>query len=356
MPEPRCHVAVVAPGERLGGQGIEARLLAAALASEGCEVSFVPLNPRFPPGLRWVRRIPYARTLVNEMLYLPSLWRLQRVDVVHVFAASSWSFVLGPVPAILAGRVLRKRVVLNYHSGRVEEHLARWGALVHPWLRLVDEIVVPSDYLHAVFARHGYDVRVVRNFVDLARFPYRARQRLQPRLLSTRNLETQYRVDNTLRAFALVREGYPDARLVVAGSGSEEPRLRRLAGLLGERGIRFTGRVDPEDIAELYAEGDVFLNSSVVDNQPLPVLEAFAAGLPVVSTPAGGIRSLVRDGETGILVPPDDPAAMAAAVAGILEEPGWPLSLARRARHEVERHSWAEVRDDWALIYPWMAA
>src|SRR5262249_15179921 len=131
-----------------------------------------------------------------------------------------------------------------------------------------------SRYLRGVFARHGYRSRVVPNIVDLSRFRYRERTQLRPRLLSTRNLESHYRVDDTLRAFVLIRNHLPAATLTVAGHGSEEPRLRQLATALGGAGVRFVGRVEPNRISDLYDDADVFVNSSVIDNQPLSVLEA----------------------------------------------------------------------------------
>jgi len=81
------------------------------------------------------------------------------------------------------------------------------------------------------------------------------------------------------------------------------------------------------------------------------VLEAFAAGLPVVSTDTGGIAAMVRDGETGLLVPPGDPAALAKAVTGLLDDPDRARLLARRARREVEQYTWAAVREAWAAVY-----
>ena len=348
----RPRIALVAPSlDILGGQGVQACALADELRHEGYAVTFIPINRRFPRGFRWLRQYPFVRTLLNQTLYLPSLLHLRGTDVVHVFSASYWSFLLAPVPAILAARSLGKRIVLNYHSGEADDHLARWGDLVHPWLRLVDEIVVPSEYLRAVFARHGYRTRVIPNLVDLARFRCRERTILQPRLLSTRNLEPYYRVDNSLEAFALLKAQYPDATLRVAGYGSEERRLRRLAASLGVDGIQFLGRVEPSAMASLLDEADIFVNSSVVDNQPVSVLEAFASGLPVVTTGTGDIAAMVRDGETGLIVPPGDPAAMAKAVTALLENPDRALWIARGARREAERYSWPRVREAWAAVY-----
>jgi glycosyltransferase involved in cell wall biosynthesis len=192
--------------------------------------------------------------------------------------------------------------------------------------------------------------------VDTSDFRYRDGRPGGPHLVSTRNLERHYRVDNTLEAFALVRARYPQATLSIAGYGSEEPQLRSRAASLGLTGIRFLGRVEPSDLPALLDRADVFVNSSIVDNQPVSVLEAFAAGLPVVSTPTGDIANMVRDGETGLLVPAGDPAAMAKAVISLLENPNRAAAMARRARSEVERFSWAQVSDRWARVYNGRAA
>jgi glycosyltransferase involved in cell wall biosynthesis len=345
-------VAIVAASlDILGGQGVQARALADALRQDGCHATLLAINPRFPRGCRWLRRVPYLRTAVNQMLYVPGLARLAACDVAHVFSASYASFLLAPLPAMLVARMLNKRVVLHYHSGEADDHLARWGLLVHPWLRLADDIVVPSAYLARVFARHGYRVRVIPNVVNVTTFQYRERRPLRPRFLSTRNLEAYYRIDVIIKAFARYQQQDPRATLTIAGYGSQEDRLRALAGLLTRRGVQFVGRVEPEAMPQLYDEADVFVNASVVDNQPVSILEAFASGLPVISTPAGDIPSMVRDGETGLIVPPDDPAAMAAAMAATVERRERALDMASRAHQELHRFTWPAVRDAWNAVY-----
>jgi glycosyltransferase involved in cell wall biosynthesis len=346
------RVAVVAASlDILGGQGVQASRLVDALARDGYAVTFFPINPRFPSGIRQVRDIRYLRTSVNQMLYLPSLMRLAAVDIVHVFSASYWSFLLAPVPAMAMARSLRKRVVLHYHSGEADDHLSHWGPLVHPWLRLAHEIVVPSEYLRSVFARHGYAVRVIPNVVDLSRFGFRDRLPFLPRLLSARNFEPGYRVDVVLEAFARFKAEVPEATLTVAGCGSQERHLRWLAGTLAGDSVRFVGKTDPENMPALYAEADVFVNASVIDNQPVSIIEALSAGLPVVSTPTGDIRFMLGDGDAGVLVPPDDPRAMAHALLALWRDPDRAMRLARRARRDAVRYTWPAVREQWAEAY-----
>ena len=346
------RIAIVAASlDILGGQGVQACTLVDALRADGQPVKFIPINPRFPRPMATLREWPGVRTLVNQALYLPSLARLATADVAHIFSASYASFLLAPLPAMLVARAFNKQVVLHYHSGEAGDHLANWGVLVHPWLRLAHHIVVPSEYLRDVFARFGHDARVIPNVVDLTQFVYRERRPLRPRLLSTRNLESHYRVDVIIRAYARLKPLMPDATLTIAGYGSEESRLRRLVEDTRLADVRFVGKVDPAAMPRLMDEADIFLNASVVDNQPVSILEAFASGMPVISTPTGDIPNMVRREQTGLLVPPLDPDALAKAVFSLLAQPERALSFAARARDTIGRFTWPAVRDAWADVY-----
>jgi len=355
--QPRPRVAIVAPSLGiLGGQSVQAALLAEHLRADGYRVDWVPVDPPFPAGAGWVRRVRGLRTLMNEGLYLPSLARLRHVDVVHVFSASYWSFLLAPLPAIAAARSFKKPVLLNYHSGEAADHLAHWGSFVHPWLRAVDEIVVPSVYLRKVFERHGYRPQVIHNVVETVRFRYRPRVPLTPSFLSVRNLESHYGIEETLIAFALLQTTVPHATLTLAGQGPQAGELRHLSEALGLRRVEFIGPVDPASMPALYDRHSMFLNSSFIDNQPLSLLEAMASGLPIVTTGVGDIPNMLSDGETGSLVPVGDPAAMAKAAGRLLERPEQALLMAQRAHDTLDRFDWASIGPAWAALYERLAA
>jgi len=350
--EGELTVAVVAPTlEILGGQGVQADTLMNGLRGDGFNVISVPINPVFPIGLRWIRRIPFLRTVLNQLLYIPSLYRLKNVDVVHIFSASYWSFLLAQVPAIMVAGLFGKRTVLNYHSGEADDHLSNWGVWVHPWLRRVDEIVVPSVYLQQVFQHHGYSSRVIRNVVSLTDFRFRLRNPVRPRLLSVRNLEPIYRIKNTLKAFVLIKNTFPRATLTIAGYGSQEATLKQWVLAHKLRDVTFVGRVEPMDMPTLYDQSDIFINSSVTDNQPVSILEAFAAGLCVISTPTGDIPSMVRHHDTGLLVPHDDPGAIEQVVAALITSPEMYKSLVENARNEVEAYTWPRVHEAWKSTF-----
>ena len=151
-------------------------------------------------------------------------------------------------------------------------------------------------------------------------------------------------------------EGGWDAA-VVAGEVAATEHLEAQARALAVTQVEFRGRVSPDEMGRLLDEADVYLNSSNIDNMPLSILEAQAAGLPVVSTRAGGIPYLVRDGETGLLVPLDDDAALAQAAARVLGEEGLASRLTINARREcMARCVWPAVQHSWERAYHDIAA
>src|SRR6185295_9540589 len=129
-------------------------------------------------------KVKYLRTLATQLAYWPLLIReLRKADVVHVFSASYFSFLLAPLPAILVARLLGKPVVMNYRSGEAPDHLKR-SAVARAALRRVEENAVPSRFLYDVFATFGIRARIIPNIVDVERFRFRRRERLRPWLLS----------------------------------------------------------------------------------------------------------------------------------------------------------------------------
>ena len=124
---------IAASFDILGGQAIQADRLVRHLQQEpSVEVAFLPINPRLPGKLRKLQSIKYVRTITTSLLYcLYLLLKVPKFDVIHIFSAAYLSFLIAPAPAILAGKLFRKKVLLNYHSGEAGDHLRRWPRSLH---------------------------------------------------------------------------------------------------------------------------------------------------------------------------------------------------------------------------------
>lgn len=350
----RLRVLIVAPShDILGGQSVHAAQLVRELGKEpALEVGFLPITPRAPGPLRHLQKIKYVRTLVTSLVYLVKmLAQIPRYDVIHVSCAAQTGFIISTMPPVFIGKLFGRKVVLNYHAGQAEEHLRDWRRTALPTIRRADAVVVPSNWLVDVFARHNLDARAIFNHVELDNFRFRPRGSLRPAFLSNRNFDPIYNVPCVLRAFALVQKRFPEASLTVAGDGPQRGEIEELARALGLRNVEFTGRVEPERMPALCDAADIYLNASNVDNMPLSIIEAFSAGLPVVTTNAGGIPYIVAHQKTGMLVEMNDHEAMAAAALRLLEDDRLAATIAEGARAECEKYKWAAVRQEWLAFY-----
>lgn len=354
MSRSQTRVLIVAASvDIMGGQAVQAARLVQHLKEEpAIEVGFLPINPRLPGVLRKLQAIKYVRTVTTSLLYWAKLLaNVPRFDTIHIFSASYLSFLIAPTPALIVARLFGKRIILNYHSGEAEDHLRRWPRTTMPLLKLADEIIVPSPYLVRVFSQFGLTAKAIFNVIDFDQLTFRRRETLRPAFLSNRNFEAHYGVDVVLRAFAVIQQRFADASLMVVGDGPCRSELLKLATDLKLRDVNFVGRVDREQMAELYNQADCFLNGSRVDNQPLSILESFACGLPVVTTDAGGIPDVVTNGVTALMVKMDDHEALARAATHLIEHPDLAAKMTSAGRQECARYTWEAVRNQWLEAY-----
>jgi glycosyltransferase involved in cell wall biosynthesis len=275
---------------------------------------------RFLP-LRHVRRAinPWRDTL--GLLELIRLLRRERPDILH--ASSSKAGILGRLAAAVTGVPIRIFTVhgwaFNAHTGNAARLYRYADRLVRP-LTTVTVCVAEHERATGLAARTCTAPRtiVIPNAVDARIEPRTRRADGLPQLVAVGRLKPPKDFVTLVRAVAaLPRES---CELVVVGDGPDRPlieaELDRLAldgrvRLAGERG----------DVPDLLSRADVFVLSSTSEGMPISVLEAMAAGLPVVASRVGGVPELVADGETGVLVPPGDSDQLALALGRLLADP-----------------------------------
>ncbi len=289
-------------------------------------------------------------TRVGQLRRLAAFMRRMGPDVVnpHLFRSTA-------VAAPLARATGRARVVETYHGREAWRQGTLRGRFVADRLvaRLVTRVIAVSRGA-ADFLIHGKGyperkVLVIPNGRDLTRFtPGAHRDAVRAELALGQDtpvvgvvgrLETQKGHVYLLDAWTEVIRARPDARLLVVGEGSLRGELARQArGAHIDESVIFMGF--RSDIPRILDATDVLALPSLHEGMPLTVIEAAAAGRPVVATAVDGTPEVVRDGETGYLVPPADPAALAKALLALLGD----ADTARRMGREA--HRWAHERFD----------
>jgi len=350
----KVRVLIAAPSlDILGGQSRQAIRLMNGLKREAdLEIGFLPHNPRLPGFLRALQKVKYVRTVSTTLFYLVLLLlRVRKYNVIHVFSASYYSYSLSAAPALFIARLFGKKSILNYRSGEAEDHLATWKSAV-PSIRMADQIVVPSGYLVDVFARFGLRARAINNIVELDRFTFRERSPLRPIFLTSRLLEPLYNVPCVLRAFAIIQQNYPEARLTVAADGFLRAELEQLARDLKLRNCEFIGFVSFDDMPALYDAADIYLSATSIDNMPSSITESMACGLNVVTTDGGGAIPYIMTHEvTGLIVNSDDHEALAREALRLLDDNDFALQLAHNAHQASKKFTWPYIRDEWLDLY-----
>jgi glycosyltransferase involved in cell wall biosynthesis len=314
----------------------------------GIQLTFLPIDV---PELQFIRRLKYIRTLANFVAYnILLIARLMRTDVVHIFTAAYYSYLMWTVPAILLSRLTGVKIIVNYHDGQAEDHLRR-SKIAIPTLRLAHAVVTPSGFLVDVCKKFGLRAQSIYNIIDMGRFHYRLRGALRPVFMTNRGLEPLYNVGCVIRAFGIVQQAFPAASLVVAHDGPCRAELEQLTKDLQLNNVMFVGKVAQSKIPGMYDDADIYLTSPYIDNMPLSVLESFASGLPVVATKSGGIPYIVTHGETGLLVECGDHEAMAAEVLRLLNDSQLADRLVENAHLQCRQYTWELIRPQWLELY-----
>ena len=349
----KIKIALVAPSMRVvGGQSIQANRLLTAFENDAqIQYEFIPNDPPLKI-LEFARNIPLLKTLATSVVFwLTLIKKIPKADAVHVFSSGTTSYIISTLPPLFIAKLFGAKTILHYHTGEAEKHLKQWRLTARPTMKMFDRIVVPSEFLVEIFARHELKAAAIYNFIDTEKFVFRERRPLKPIFLSNRNFEKHYSVATLLRAFALIQKQFPESRLIIAGSGSEESALKNLARELKLQNTEFIGKIENEKMPDIYNRADIYLNSSIVDNMPLSVIEAFACGLPIVSTDAGGIPHIVENGATGLLAAVNDHENLAKSAIDLLKNDDLAQIIIHNAQNKCRQYEVEKVVEDWRSFY-----
>ncbi len=286
---------------------------------------------------------------------LRSIWvARRRYDVAHVDIFSGPAFLWAEATCWLLVQ-LHKPLILTLRGGALPEFAERWPNRVRRVLRWAKTVTAPSEYLASQMKKFREDIIVLPNPLKVTQTPFRLRDKPSPNLMWLRAFHSIYNPCLAPQVLSELLHRFPDSKLTMIGPDKGDGSLeatRRQAERLGvlDR-INFVGAVPRSDVTQWLHKGDVFINTTDIDNTPVSVLEAMACGLCVVSTDVGGLPYLLQNNIDALLVRPGDAAAMSKAVQRVLSEPELAAKLSTNGRHKAEEFDWAAILPQWESLF-----
>lgn len=321
--------------DALGNRGV-CEDLAAGLRARGWPLVTASSRPRRVPRL---------------LDMLSTSWRERRrysVAQVDVFSGPSFYWAEA-VCALL--RQFGCPFVLTLHGGALPLFARRHPQRVARLLGSADAVTAPSRYVARELALVRSDIIWLPNSIDLGRFRFHERSYARPRLAWLRAFQRDYNPVLAIQSIAALRPEFPDITLAMHGADRRDGSLqetRDAARTLGVKDcIRLNGSVPHDDVPDVLAGSDIFLNTTNYESFGVSVVEAAASGLCIVSTDAGALGDMWTDGYDALLAPCGDHVAMAGAVRRILTKPGLAARLSRNARRTAERYDREEILTRW---------
>lgn len=292
-----------------------------------------------------------ANCLIRPFLVFVLFVKARKYDILHIHGCS---YIGGFYPIIIGtvvGKLLKKKTIVTYHGSGADTYFEKHRKLIGYIFSLADEITVQSRFLEKVFLKYGMAVNVIPNILELDISKFKLRDNIRPILIVTRSLTKVYNVKCAIYAFDIVKKKYPDSKLIIVGDGPEMENLKNLVKTLKLTDVVFKGRVPNTQIYDELNEADIFTNPTTKDNMPVSILEAFACGLPVVSTNVGGIPYVIEDHSNGLLVDNNDHQGMARKIVELIENYELSKELILNGIESLKKYKWESVKSRWYNLY-----
>lgn len=273
-------------------------------------------------------------------------------DVAKISVFSFQAFRWAEATSTLLGW-LGKPYVLALHGGNLPNFAKDNPGRVRRLFAGAKAIVAPSAYLQEQLRHVRPDIGVIPNPVPLDQYRFEPRRNLRPRLVWLRAFHKIYNPAMAVRMVEFLARRVPEFELVMVGrekDGSLAATRKLIEEKRLERYITIVPGIPKAEVPARLSASDIFINTSSIDNTPVSVIEAMACGLCVVSTNPGGIPYMLTDGRDSLLVPVENPEAMAAAVERLLADPDLAERLSRGGRRTVEPFDVPQVVEKWGAL------
>jgi glycosyltransferase involved in cell wall biosynthesis len=299
-------------------------------------------------------RIARLRDMVGTAWSLRHAYAVAQVDV-YSGPAFMWAEAV-----CMALRLAHKPYVLTLHGGDLSRFAERWPVRVRRLLNSAAAVTTPSRYLLDQMQPYRADLHLIPNALDLRAYQYSFRNHPRPNLIWLRAFASIYNPEMAVHTLNHLKPIFPDIKLTMIGPDKNDGSLQQVIRLTSEFGLQdnlnIIRGVSKKEVPYELNKGDIFLNTTRYESFGVSVMEAAALGLNIVTTDVGELPRMWQDGSNALLVPSNDPLAMAGAVRRILVEPGLAARLSANARAKAEQYDWSVVLPQWERLLAELAS
>jgi len=247
---------------------------------------------------------------------------------------------------------LKKPFILVLHGGNLPVFANSYPTYVRKLFSWVNDVYSPSPYLKEKLNSFYQNIKIIPNPIDIGKYEFRPRNKISPKLIWLRAFHEIYNPSLVPQVILkLLSYQIEELKIIMVGpdkgDGSLQEMVKLSEQLNVDRYIKIIPGVSKDQVPFYLNQGNIFINTTNVDNTPVSVIEAMACGLCVVTTNVGGIPYLLEHEIDALLVPPDDPEAMAASIQRILDDPELASRLSTNARKKAEQFDWSIVLPQW---------
>lgn len=282
-----------------------------------------------------------------------ALLRRKDYDAAVIDLYSGRAFLWGEVTAKLLN-ALDCPFIFVLRGGGLPDFAKRSPQRVAACLNKASIVTVPSPFLLEQMRPYHGTMTLLPNPLDIQRYEFQLREKLRPNLMWLRSLHETYNPTLAVKVLAELLLEFPEMELTIVGPDKGDGSWQRVQQVAKDLGVtnrlNMPGGIAKCDVPIWLNRGDIFLNTTNVDNTPVSVLEAMACGLCVVSTNVGGVPYLVEHEKDALLVPPNDVTAMAQSVRRLLTEPQLAEQLSINARQKAAAFDWSVVMPQWESV------
>lgn len=298
----------------------------------------------------------YSRAIIKFIDKIFNILKLRKKYSVALIDLFSGRSIPSNYILCIILKLLRKKIILNLQGGDLPNGAKKYKIIINHLFRLSDYLVAPSPYLQKELSKYSNKaILIIPNSINLDIYQFRLREILTPNILWLRTFAHLYNPYLLPKILHILKEKYGSVSLKIAGPIFNYDCFEQTMKLAEELGVKnmieYCGAISKKEVPLFLQQGDIFLNTTNIDNHPVTVIEAMACGLCVVSTNVGGVPYLIEDGKNGLLVQKNNETEMADAICRLLNDCSLAKNISFNARKKAESFAWENIYSLWKKLF-----